>query len=242
MGGRRHGLARRRFAHKRGRAGAAHPRIGQRQIMMRPQRQFRFAFRLIGHDDLGHQQAAGRSHEAGGKQIVDPDPHGGIGGQNGAGDPRHAAGHHRKQLRGVERGEIRADHQRAFALADEDIGRRAQAFDLGDARHLFNRAADPADDELHDAQIIEDRHQTGEEDDDRQRGDREARAADIGTGERPEDEIGARLRIAEQVRHTPRHARDDRAASRYVEHQQRDPRLQQEGRAHHARTNGAAVG
>ena len=240
MGGDGHGFARRGFRvqHRRDRSRTAC--FGQVDIIL--QRQFRFAFRLVGHHDLGHQQAAGRRHEAGREQIVDLDPHRGISGQDRAGDARHAAGHHREQLRPVEACKIGTDHQRAFALADEDVGGGAQAFHLRHARHLLDRAADPADDELHDAQIIEDRHQAGEEDDHRQRGDGEAGAADFGLGQRAEDEIGPRLRIAQQIRYAVRHARDDGASGRHIEHQQRDPRLQQEGRADHAQPDRAAVG
>src|SRR3546814_10904352 len=57
----------------------------------------------------------------------------------------------------------------------------------------------------HDAQMVEDRHQAGEEDDHRQRRDGEAGAADLRPGERTEDEVRPRLRIAEQVRHATRH-------------------------------------
>src|SRR3546814_5302966 len=44
---------------------------------------------------------------------------------------------------------------------------------------LLDRAADPAHHLLHDAQMVEDRHQAGEEDDHRQRRDGEAGAADL---------------------------------------------------------------
>ena len=239
MGGDRHGFARRRFRVQRLRHRRAAARFGQVDVIL--QRQFRLAFRYVGHHDLGHQQAARRRHEAGREQIVDLDPHGGIGGQNGARDAGHAAGHHREQLRRGEAGQIGADDERAFALSHEDIGGSAQAFHLRHARHLFDRAADPADDELHDPQIIEDRHQAGEEDDDRQRRDGEAGAADFRLGQRAEDEVGARLRIAEKIGDAVRHAADDRAAGRDIEHQNGDPRLQQESRADHARANGAAI-
>ena len=46
--------------------------------------------------------------------------------------------------------------------------------------------------------MVEDRDERGEEDDDRQRGNGEGSAADIGRGQRPEQEVGAGLGIAEQ--------------------------------------------
>src|SRR3546814_18354392 len=93
------------------------------------------------------------------------------------------------------------------------------------ARHLLDRAADPFDDELHDAQIIEDRDQRGEKDDHGQRRDREAVRAHFGRGERAEDEIGAGLRIAEPIRDAGRHRLNPRAAPWRPQHQHREARL-----------------
>src|SRR3546814_4836037 len=87
---------------------------------------------------------------------------------------------------------------------------------------LLDRAADPAHHLLHDAQMVEDRHQAGEEDDHRQRRDGEAGAADLRPGERTEDEVRPRLRIAEQVRHATRHARDHGASDGHA-----DPRSEE---------------
>src|SRR3546814_19869935 len=63
---------------------------------------------------------------------------------------------------------------------------------------FLDRAADPFDHQLHDAEIIEDRDQRGEENEHRKRGDLEAVRAHFGRSERAEDEIGASLGIAEQ--------------------------------------------
>src|SRR3546814_14658665 len=82
-----------------------------------------------------------------------------------------------EQLRWREAGQIGPDDERRFALPDEDVGGRTQGFDLGDADHLFDPAADPADDELHDPEIIKDRDEAREEDDHGKRRDREAVAA-----------------------------------------------------------------
>ncbi len=209
--------------------------VTQRQFALHGQSHIR-------HHDLGHQQSAGRGHEAGGEEIVDLDPHGCVSGEDRAGNACHAAGHHREQLRRSEARQIGADDERAFALPHEDIGGGAQAFHLRHAGHRLDRAADPADDELHDPQIIEDRHEAGEEDDDGQRSDGEAGPADFGTGKRAEDEIGARLRIAKKIGHPLRHARNDRAPGRNIENHQGDARLQQEGRADDAEPDGATVG
>src|SRR3546814_18965539 len=101
-----------------------------------------------------------------------------------------------EQLRWREAGQIGPDDERRFALPDEDVGGRTQGFDLGDADHLFDPAADPADDELHDPEIIKDRDEAREEDDPGKRRDSEDVAADFGARERADDEIDPGLGTA----------------------------------------------
>ena len=198
---------------------------------------------IVGHHDLGHQDAARRGHEAGGEQIGQQlfADHAGIGAEDGPRDPGHADRHHREELRRGKTGEIRTDDERAFALPDEDIRRGAQAFDLGNPRNLLDRTADPFDHELHDAEIIEDRDKRGEEDDHRQRGNRKAVAAHFGSGERAENEVGSRLGITQKIGDAGRHRLNDRAAPRRTDHQQREPGLQQKGRHDDAQANPATV-
>jgi hypothetical protein len=129
-----------------------------------------------------------------------------------------------------------------FALPDEDVGGRTQRFDLGNAGDLFDRAADPAHDLLHDAEIIEDRDQAGEEHDDGQRGNGEAVAADLGRGQRAEQEIGAVLGIAEQRRDAVRRALDRGATGGDIEDERRDHDLQRECGPDDAQADRAAIG
>ena len=198
---------------------------------------------IVGHHDLGHQDAARRGHEAGGEQIGQQlfADHAGIGAQNGPRDPGHAHRHHRKELRRGKAGEIRTDDERALALPDEDIRRGAQAFDLGDSGNLLDRTADPFDHELHDAEIIEDRDERGEEDDHRQCGNRKAGAPHFRAREGTEEKSGSRFCVAEEVGDPGRHPLNDRAAPRRTDYQQREPRLQQKGRHDDARANPATV-
>ena len=116
-----------------------------------------------------------------------------------------------------------------------------QRFDAADAGHPADRAADPADDPLHDAEIIEDRDEAREEDDHRQRGDGEGVGERV-AGARPEQELGALGRIAEQVGDAGRQGLDAGAAPARVEHEQGDRRLQREGGADDAQADRLAVG
>ncbi len=199
---------------------------------------------VVGHDDFGHQNARGRGHETGGEEIGEQlfAQHRGIGTQNRACDPGHANGHHAEQLCRCQAGEIGADDQRAFRLADKNIRRRAQALNAGDASDRLDPAANPFDDELHDAEVVKHRNQRREKDDDRQRGNRKTVAADRRPGNRPENEIGPRLGIAEQVRHTARQCCQHTFAKRRYQHKKRNAHLHRKGRADDAQANPAPVG
>ena len=117
------------------------------------QRQFVRAGQVVGHDDLGHQDAAGSGHEGCGEKIgqIGLAQQARVSGEDGAGHARHADGHHREQAGRGQSGEVWADDERGFRLADEDVGRGTQRFHAADARDPADRSADPAHDPLHDA-------------------------------------------------------------------------------------------
>ena len=97
MAGDRHGFARRSFGQQGGRPCPADPGFGQMNVPLIAQGQFALHRKPhVRHHDLGHQQSAGRGHEAGGEEIVDLDPHGCVSGEDRAGNACHAAGHHRE--------------------------------------------------------------------------------------------------------------------------------------------------
>ncbi len=80
--------------------------------------------------------------------------------------------------------------------------------------------------------MVENRHQSGEEDDHRQCTERE------GVGERiglvgSEQELGALIGIGQQRRDAAGHPLDHRAPAAGGQHQERHQRLQREGGAHH---------
>ena len=94
---------------------------------------------------------------------------------------------------------------------------------------------------MHDAEIIEDRDEGSEEDDDGQCLDGKILAQGIG-GKTAKEEFGAFIGIAEQVRNARCRALQNPVAPWNVEHQCGQPRLQCEGRQHHAWADRLAVG
>ena len=163
-----------------------------------------------------------------------------VGGEDGPRDPRHSDRHHREQLRRGQRRDVGSDGQRRFRLADEDVGGRAERFDPADPGHPADRASDPADDALHDSEMVEDGDQRSEEDDDRKRGDGKGVGERIARA-RPEQEFRPLGRIAEEVGDAVRHALDGRAAPAGPDHQPGDRRLQRESGGDHAKPDRLAV-
>ena len=89
---------------------------------------------------------------------------------------------------------------------------------------------------LHDAEVVEDRDQRGEEDDHRQRAEREGIGERIGVA-RPEQELGAGGGIGQQRRDSVGHALDDRRAAAGAEHEPGDRDLQRERGSDHAQAD-----
>src|SRR6185312_2710637 len=110
----------------------------------------------FGDEHLGDEDGAGRGHDDGGEQIGGVDAVGNVRGHDAARDVGHARGHDGHQLGvggSVEEG---ADGQRSFSLAHEDAGGDVSGFGSGDAHGLLHDPGEGADDELHEADVIED--------------------------------------------------------------------------------------
>ena len=134
---------------------------------------------ILGDDDLafggglsgfrnqhfGEQDGAGRGHDDGGKQMARLDAISDIGCHDAARDVSHAAGHDGHQLAARGLGEKRADGERRFGLAHEDGGGDVEAFRAGDAHGLLHDPGKAADDDLHDADVVEHGKEGGDEDD-----------------------------------------------------------------------------
>jgi hypothetical protein len=124
--------------------------------------------RIVGHDELCHQQTARRSHERGRQEVLELDTELRVGSEHRAGHRCHARRHHREDLRLRQPAQVGTYGKRRFSLPDEYRGSRAQRLDRTRADDPAKRAPDDLHDPLHDPEVIEDAHQRGEEDDDRQ--------------------------------------------------------------------------
>ena len=196
---------------------------------------------IVGHDHLCHEDAARCRHECRSQQIINPDAHRGIGRQNRARDARHADAHHAEKLRRRKRCQIGADNKRRFGLANEDIRRGAQAFNLGNAGDFLKAATDPADHILHQPEMVEDRDERREKDNHGKRLDREILTQRI-RGERAKKEARTFIRIAQKVRYARCGSLQHLIAPRHIQHQRGKAGLQGKSRQHDARPDGAAVG
>ena len=96
------------------------------------------------------------------------------------------------RLRAGQFGQQRADGEGRLGLAHENAGGDVERFGAADAHQAGHDPGGGADDELHDAQVIEDGEEGGHEDDGGQNGESEDEASLAnGVGQGAEDEGGA---------------------------------------------------
>ena len=88
---------------------------------------------------------------------------------------------------------------------------------------------------------VQHRHEGREEDNDRQDIDDKAEADFVGIGERPEHEVNAILREADDREHAEAHLVDRHLAPVGIEHEYRDEHLQCESRANDTQVDGFAI-
>ena len=93
------------------------------------------------------------------------DAEGDVGGHDAAGNVGHAAGHHDHQLGFCELIQKRADGEGGFGLAHEDAGGDVERFRAAGAHDAGHDPGGSANDELHDADVIEKRKKSGDEND-----------------------------------------------------------------------------
>ena len=96
-------------------------------------------------------------------------------------------------------GEEGADGERGFGLAHEDAGGDVGGLGAACAHRPLHDPGDPADDDLHEADVIHDGEECGDEDDGGQDGKGEDGEGIAGCAERAEDERGAVDGVAEQT-------------------------------------------
>ena len=129
------------------------------------------------HQQLGEQQTTRSGHEGGGDQVFHLDAHGGVASQYGTGNGGQTTTHDGKQLGVSHLGDEGTHHQRGFSLTHEDVGSGGEGFGTGSAQYFLQATTQQFDDPLHDAQVIKNGDQRGEEDDDRQYAEGEDKAA-----------------------------------------------------------------
>jgi len=77
----------------------------------------------------------------------------------------HAAGHYAHEFGLGELGKKRADGERGFGLAHEDAGGDVERFCPAGAHDAGHQPRGGADDQLHDADVVEHGEKRGDEDD-----------------------------------------------------------------------------
>ncbi len=198
----------------------------------------------FGDDQLDEQDPARCRHEGGGQQVLHVHPHHGVASQHGTGDRGHAAAHDGEKLRIAHLGHVGFDHQRRLALTDEDVGHRRHGFGLGGAEQPRHGAADEADHQLHDAEVVEHGDERREEDHQGQHveGKHEADAIHREVDQVAKQEVDTRLAACQHGVDPVGHPLQRPAPQRYIEHQSADGDLQGQRQPHGAQANGPAVG
>ncbi len=138
-------------------------------------------------------------HQGGGQQVRQGRAEQGVADQGRAGGRGEAAGHQREELGGAQGLEVRRDHQRRFALPEEDHRGGVHRLDLAHLQQPADGAADEEGEPLDHPQVEQQPDQRAEEDDHRQHLEGEDRAVLVAHVEqRTEDEGRALLRVADQ--------------------------------------------
>ena len=119
----------------------------------------------LGDKHLRYEDGAGSCHDDGGEEVGGVDAVGDVSSHDAAGDVSHAGGHdgHEFGVSGV--GEEGPDGEGGFGLAHEDAGGDVGGLGSGDAHGLLHDPREGADDELHEADVIEDGEEGRDEDD-----------------------------------------------------------------------------
>ena len=197
----------------------------------------------FGHEHLGDEDGAGRGHDDGGEQVLGVDAEDDVGGHDAAGDVRHAGGHDGHELGAGGAVEEGADGERGFGLAHEDAGGDVGGLGAGGAHGALHDPGDDLDDLLHDADVVEDGEEGGDEDDGGQDGEGEDGERVAGVPRGPKTMRGAVDGVAEQAGDgvASRRARM-RLAEAPLDDEEGEEDLQAETPGDGAPADGAAVG
>ena len=174
------------------------------------------------------------------------DSHAHVGCHDAAGHGGKAGHHDGHQLRPSHRGQVGPHRQRRFHLADEDVRGRSQAFGARDIQGLLHDHGRPAHHALHDVEVVQDRHQRREEDDDRQhaegkRGQHPAVRRSRVFARHAEYEQGANVDEAEQAGEDVAELREDELPWHGAQREKREDELQGQAADDHPPRNQAAL-
>ena len=127
----------------------------------------------FGDEHLGDEDGAGGGHDDGGEEVFGVDAEADVGGHDSAGDVGHAGGHDGHELGAGGSGEEGADGERGFGLAHEDAGGDVGGLGAAGAHGALHDPGDDLDDLLHEADVVQDGEEGGDEDDGGQNGEGE---------------------------------------------------------------------
>ncbi len=132
----------------------------------------------LGPEDLRDEERARGGHHGRRDEVFQRRPHRHVGQHDGARDVRHAARHHREELGRRHRRDVGRDQDRRLRLADEDVRRHAERLGAGDLHRLLHPPRHALHDHLDDPEVVEDREERADEDDDREHLEGEDEAPD----------------------------------------------------------------
>ena len=206
----------------------------------------------FGQHELGHHDSRRRAHHARGHEVfgnldaragvVATDQHD-VGGHHAAGDGGESADHDAHDLRAGHAGDERLHGERRFGLAKEDVGSSGKCFRAADSHRAAQARREHRDHALHQTDVVEHRHERGEEDDDGKDLDREDESPRArGVGGVAEDELGAFVGEGDDFGHARGEGVEDRDDWRELGEQIGDGELHRDADDDGATVDGAAVG
>ena len=216
---------------------------------------------------LGHHQRRRRGHDRRRHQVPGDvreirDEEADVGRHHPARHRREARGHHRVQLRHGHLLDEGLDEEGRLGLAHEDVARRGEGLGPRGAHGALHHPGHPAHHELHHAQVIQNRHQRGQEDDRGQ--DREGHVGagvgnlsrdrvevavaglagadgDVVVDQVAEDEARPLERVAKQPHHHGIGPLEDRQADGRLEDEEGEDQLERDAPGHDPPGDGAPV-
>ena len=159
-----------------------------------------FGFFRFGDEHFGEHDGGGGGHDDGGEEVADFDfGEEDVGGHDGTGDVGHAGGHDGEEFALGEADEEGTDGEGSFRLAHEDAGGDAGGFSTAGAHDAAHDEGHAFNDELHDAEVIQNAEEGRDKDDDGEDLEGEENAERSGGfTEGAKEEAGAFFGVAEE--------------------------------------------